>query len=351
MTQSFGDAIAKHYFVDDLPGSKIPGARLQNILDWLQLGRQVTRYQIEFLQKQGLEAMCQLATNKLTHDSFQELAIAEQAIRIEAVIAAKLAFEVKEFAQEVAARKQADEARLIRERDPQYIAKIQNQELRTRFRIDAFVKPHVLDRLMSILKGIDSGQRLGENDYVWLSSVAEEYFSRALRIAYHKLEANFFVSEYGKTSDPWAAVNASKHYRKCDCAVEASSILSTIDVERQKSPKLKSALCTTYGGVMRDLGQRHEAVRLGLKAHEFSPRDYHPCTLLGAIYMEIGDYAVGQEWYVKAIDRGATVDSVDQDLRKIFFRADHARQMEMREFLLHEDPVRFSWAGTNRHDS
>lgn len=140
------------------------------------------------------------------------------------------------------------------------------------------------------------------------------------------------------------AVNASGHFRKCDRSSDAESPLKPIVVEQQKSRKLKSALCTTRGGVMRDLGNLGEAQRLGMDAHAFKSDDYRPCTLLGAIHMEMGEYSVGQEWYAKAVERGATVESVDQDLRSVFFRSAPARQAEMREFLLGENPVRYAWA-------
>jgi len=127
-------------------------------------------------------------------------------------------------------------------------------------------------------------------------------------------------------------------------ARDADAILRTIRVEQQKSLKLKSALCTTHGGVMRDLKHWDEALRLGEKAHAFRPDDYRPCTLLGAVHMETGNCNLGWEWYDKAIKRGATVDSVDQDLRNIFFRANHAEQKEMSDFLLRIDPIRYEWA-------
>ncbi|MCB1871752.1 MAG: hypothetical protein KDI49_07070, partial [Gammaproteobacteria bacterium] len=136
---------------------------------------------------------------------------------------------------------------------------------------------------------------------------------------------------------------ASSQFRKCDCALDADTLLGTINVSQQKSSKLKSAICTTHGGVMRDLRRWDEALHLGEKAHALKADDYRPCTLLGAIHMETGNYSLGQEWYAKAVERGATVDSVDQDLRNIFFRADKARQAEIREFLLSQDPVRYAW--------
>ena len=94
---------------------------------------------------------------------------------------------------------------------------------------------------------------------------------------------------------------------------------------------------------MRDLNRWDEALNLGEKAHTLRANDYRPCTLLGAIHMETGNYGLGQEWYATAVERGATVDSVDQDLRNIFYRADQAKQAEMREFLLRENADRYAW--------
>ncbi|MCB1871753.1 MAG: hypothetical protein KDI49_07075, partial [Gammaproteobacteria bacterium] len=107
-----------------------------------------------FLQEQGLEALHRLATGVLAYDSFRELALAEQAIRVEAATAARLASEAEERARIAAmmarmklADEQAEAARLARERDPKYIAKIKNQKLRTRYGIDTHVKQHCFGRL------------------------------------------------------------------------------------------------------------------------------------------------------------------------------------------------------------
>ena len=349
---------ALRYCVDDLPGASLPGARLQKILDCLQLGRSVTPLSLAFLQKQGLEALYRLATGASSYDSFLERALSEQSVRVEAATATRLNREAEERAcgaeeraREAAmqakmklALEQAEAARRARENDPKYIAKLKQQALRARYGIDTYVEPHCFSRLMGILKHVDAGKRLIPEDFVWLSSVGKDYFTEELRTAYHRLEADFFAGEFKQTRDPWAAVNASGHYRKCNRAGDADSLLKTIRVEKQKSFKLKSALCTTHGGVMRDLGRWDEALRLGEKAHAFRPDDYRPCTLLGAVHWEMGNYHLGQEWYAKAVERGATVDDVDQDLRRIFFQADQTKQVEMRDFLLREDSVRYAWA-------
>jgi hypothetical protein len=94
---------------------------------------------------------------------------------------------------------------------------------------------------------------------------------------------------------------------------------------------------------MRDLGRPVDALRLGDKAHAYRPDDYRPCTLLGAVNMELGNFALGQEWYAKAVERGATEESVDKDLRNILVRADQAKRAAMSEFLLRQDPARYAW--------
>ena len=352
--------IACQYCVEDLPGADRPGARLQKILDALQSGNPVTRLALEFLQRQDLEALHRLATGVLSYDRFRELALAEQSDRVAAAAIAKREREAEARAriaekrvQEAALRARREEAQkkaeveqLARESDPKYIAKQINRALCDRYRIHGFVEQRCIGRLMKILKTVDAGQRLSESDFVWLSTVAEAYFSNVLRSAYHLLEAAFFASEFKQKHDPWLAVNASSHYRKAGYANRAISLLSTVKLDKVKSAKLKSALCTTHGGAMRDLDRWDEALSLGEQAHELRSDDYRPCTLLGAIYMETGHYSLGQAWYAKAEERGAPTDHIDQELHHIFFHANKAKQEEMRAFLLNEDPRRYAWVNS-----
>lgn len=330
---------ARRYCVDDLPGASLPGARLQKILDCLQSGRPVTPLSLGFLQKQGLELLYRLAIGELPYDKFLEPAFAERSLRIETAIAAKREEQVRESA--MFAKMQA--ARQAKERDPKYIAKIANQQLRYKYGLDGYIEPPCFDRLMGILKCVDAKKRLLPEDVVWLCSVGKDYFTKELRVTYHLLEAEFFIGEFKRTGDLWNAVNASSHYRKCDRAQKADTLLATIRVDQQKSSKLKSALCTTHGGIMRDLNRWDEALQLGKKAHTLRPKDYRPCTLLGAVYIEIGNYSLGQEWYDKAIERGATPEIVDDEIRRIFFQADKDQQNKMKEFLLGVDPIRYKW--------
>lgn len=354
-------ATARHYFVDDLPGALQPAARLQSILDRLRLGKPTTSLALSFLQEQHLLALRKLITGEITYEIFQAEAIVERGARIDRVVAAKVAKEEVAAAREAEMQKvhESDRAkaraeRAARETDPRYISKMKNRELRARYGIRDYVDEENFVALMGILKKADAGTRLSEEDVAWLSSVGEGYFTDELQTAYHRAEALALSAEFKATGNPWAAVTASGHYRKCKQSGDAELLLKPIRIEGLNGNKLKSALCTTRGGVMRDLGNLIEAKTLAEKAHAFMPKDFRPCTLLGAIHMELGDLRAGGEWYEKAIERGATHDSVDRDLRSIYFRADAAMKAKLSDFLLSQDRVRYAWVlakgnGRNPH--
>ena len=94
---------------------------------------------------------------------------------------------------------------------------------------------------------------------------------------------------------------------------------------------------------MRDGGRLTEARTLGLEAHELTPTDFRPCTLLGAVSMELGDLAAGHEWYAKAEAMGAERRAIDQDLRALLIRSEPDARDRIRNYLLEQDPERFAW--------
>ncbi len=110
--------------------------------------------------------------------------------------------------------------------------------------------------------------------------------------------------EYKRTGDPWNAVNASSHYRKCEQTAIANELLNSIPAHRVTSKKLKSALASTHGGVIRDLEDFDKALPFGISAHAMTPKDFRPCTLLGAVNFDLGNYAEGKEWFDKGLSVG-----------------------------------------------
>ncbi|WP_129675865.1 hypothetical protein [Candidatus Chloroploca sp. Khr17] len=313
--------------------------RLQRILSALHDEQPLTPSTLDFLLQQGLYELYRLAIGALSYERFHELALAEQARRMQQAVKAKRAREAQAEIREA--------GRLEQERRSLDEVNNANQALCQRYGIPDFVAPRCPHRLMDILKRVSAGQRLHEKDRAWLVSIGEGYFTPALRSAFHHLEARFFASEFHKTHDPWAAVNASSHYRKCNGSHNADALLSTIN-PREHPPKLHAAILTTHGGVMRDLKHWSNALLMGEQAHELQPKDYRPCTLLGAVYMQTGQHALGQAWYDKAIERGANVAVIDRDIRTILSQLPPPQRRALEDFLLEEDPIRFAWIHQSR---
>ena len=94
---------------------------------------------------------------------------------------------------------------------------------------------------------------------------------------------------------------------------------------------------------MRDLHNFQEAIQLGKKADKYDSKSFHPCTLLGAVNYEIGNLTEGDAWFKKAKKRGASVGSVEHELKSIFRRADKKKKEELKQHLLKLDSYRYSW--------
>ena len=74
----------------------------------------------------------------------------------------------------------------------------------------------VMPRMTNLLSQMDAGNRLPKEELAWLSTKAKKHFTQRVREAYHRLEADFHADQYRSTQDPWSAINASGHYRKCN---------------------------------------------------------------------------------------------------------------------------------------
>lgn len=350
-------------------------AQLNKILSILYQGLQLPAADIRFLKSNSTPRLYKLAIGLLSYEAYiseikaEKLALKKaEALRIEreAIMEAERLARIKraeeqrlqrekyneaariadlEWFEEQRLKREAEEAvRIARESDPVYI-------LLKKYAITDNIAPVLLSELMPILQSFDTGERLNDESFVWLNTKAKSCFSKSLRDAHHQREAKFYASEYRRTLDTWSAVNASGHYRKCDQPQHAVNLLKNVPSKSLKNPKVHSAWCTTHGGAMRDIGLRSEAFQLGLKAHQLQPKNFQPCTLLGALSMELGNLTDGHEWYKKAEDRGASQRSIDTELKSILLRADKAQRKKMKEFLLADDPVRYSWVNDKKYQS
>ena len=341
MSLSRNDLVQK-YFVDDLSSAGIPGSRLHSILEVIESDRPITPLSLAFLDQKGLTALWAFASGSLAVDAFRLQAVTERDARL---VAARQQADVEELARQ--AREAAMDAEIrayfdAPASDPARRRRQEAKDLRTRYSL-GFVDSDIYPRVMRLLRQMDIGQRLSAEDVVWLSTQGEECWTPELRIAHHRLEAMALTDDWRRTGDPWAAVTASGHWRKADDAKEAVTVTEAALAATPQAPKLCSALKTTRGGAMRDLGRLSEARGLGQEAQLLTPKDFRPCTLLGAVHMELGEFSTGQEWYEKAEKLGAKSHSIDQDLRGILARAVPDLRAKLCAYLVSQDEHRFAW--------
>ncbi|MBB3182251.1 hypothetical protein [Variovorax sp. Sphag1AA] len=204
--------------------------------------------------------------------------------------------------------------------DPRDLAPLREQRLLIRYGV-SFIDESLRPRAMRILRKLDNGSRLARSEFALLSRAVEQRSKQSLARAYHLREASHFAKKFRRTGDPWTAVNASSCYRRGGEPHAALEIVADLSLDCLKTPAILAALCTTKGGVMRDLGRLDEALRFGELAHRCEPSDYRPCTLLGATHIERGNLREGLAWYQRAAQRGADVSTLDEELRAIFAQA------------------------------
>lgn len=282
-----------------------------------------------------------LASGLMSSEEFRRTAAAEQNARV--IVTARQATAAAAAAEKRAAERAAAARRLFAgmESDPVRRRRREAQQLHERFGI-GHVDTAVYARVIKLLKRLEGGTRLSPQEVIWLSAETE-CWTPAVRAAHHRLEAIALTEEWKGTNDPWTAINACSHWRKAEAPQEAIGITTTLLALPGLSSKLQSALRTTRGGALRDLGRLQEASDLGYEAHRLRPTDFRPCTLLGAISMTQGDFAAGHEWYARAEELGAEPRHVDQDIRSVLHRCAPDIGVALRGSLLARDPLRFAW--------
>ncbi|MEZ5534464.1 MAG: hypothetical protein R3F02_02460 [Thiolinea sp.] len=351
MSQDKLKKLAIKYQVNDIPGSMIPGSRLVKILENIENSdNQITSLSLEYLRKNGLLALFHYAENKISYSEFLKQAKIELPKRLE-VAEAKA---IKEKADQEERRKallakSKETMRKIAERrqayadDPRTIEKIKQRRLKEKYGFHFFIEQEYYNKILHIIRKLDSKLRLSENDLIWLTTDGEEYFTPELKKNYHKYEAKHYEKIFYKTNNAWSAVNASSHYRKCGLSNKSLTLLNKIEFTKIRNKHLRSAICTTKGGSMRDLGEYHKAIELGTEAHSYDSKSFHPCTLLGAVNYEIGNFAEGNVWFQKAEKRGANTENLDNELKYIYNKSNKGKKNTLRKHLLSLDPYRYSW--------
>jgi hypothetical protein len=342
MSSTQNISLAERYIVEDLRGASQTGARLNGILAKFDEGLPISNMSQDFLLANDLHALHALVSGQIEIGTFRINAARERTMRMQQAQAR--AFDKSaELAEQAAQQEQATKDYFAaRANDPRIRRQREAKELRRRFGI-GYVDTEHYPRVMALLRRISNDQRIPTEDVAWLQTEASDCWTDELRSAWNVMEAKFLSDAWQARGDPWDAINASSHWRKADQPRQALSLAEAALTKAEAQPKTRSALLTTCGGALRDLDRLDEAKAHALDAHRLAPRDFRPCTLLGAVHMELGDIAAGHEWFVKAEKLGADVRGVDHEIRTLLARASKTEQKRIREYLTAQDPDRFAW--------
>lgn len=339
--------LAAKYLVDDMPGARARGTRLHGILVKIEAGGPVSELAQAYLVMNQLHCLHSLVVGRTDFDTFRREAVIERAHRIDT-------------AEIVAVEAAADEARRKAElarasaaffADPGYRRRQESKELRRKFNLN-YIDPEHYPRAMRLLQALSRRKRLKQVDVLWLQTEAEEWWTDEVASAWHLVEAEVHTAAWHKTRDPWDAINASSHWRKGNRAEVAISLTGeALAALGTAEPKIRSALATTRGAALRAVSRQTEARSWAEDAHALVPNDYRPCTLLGAIHIELGEYNAGLDWFEKAERLGAEKGAIDHDIRALLARMPNAERNRVAGLLLEQDPERFSWLRSKRDPS
>jgi len=194
--------------------------------------------------------------------------------------------------------------------------------------------------LYLILKKLEAGSRLNDDEVVWLESEKLLHPSSKIYIAYHTLEAQFYENEYKRTKDHWKLASASAHWRKAEKPKWALKQTDDLDFKKIKPAKLKAALLTTRGGALRDINHLDEAEQCALEAIKHFPDSHNPYTLMGALCYQTGRFGDGDRWFEEASKRGAEPRDQDAEIKRILRKKP---DQALIDHLLKKDSHRFSW--------
>lgn len=336
--------LAAKYLVDDMPGARARGTRLHGILMKIEAGGAVSELAQAYLVMNQLHCLHSLVVGRTDFDTFRRDAVVERAHRMDtAEIAA-----VEAAAEDATRKAELARASAAFFADPGYRRRQESKQLRRKFNLN-YIDPEHYPRAMRLLQALSRGKRLKQVDVLWLQTEVEEWWTDEVASAWHLIEAEVHTAAWRKTRDPWDAINASSHWRKGNRAEFAISLTGeALAAMGTAEPKVRSALATTRAAALKAVARHTEAIALAEDAHALMPDDYRPCTLLGAIHIELGEYDVGLDWFEEAERLGAIKGAADHDIRALLARMPHAERNRAAGLLIEQDPERFSWLRSKR---
>ncbi|MEG4815122.1 hypothetical protein [Microcoleus sp. K5-D4] len=337
-------------------------SHLYKVLKKIDLDNQLGEHDINFLKKRKLTETITVALDKCVASLKSKIKSGEQLSEADIDWLQKngredvITFAIDKYAASLKSKIQSGEQ--LSEADIDWVKQNGREDVITFAQEKEFaalkVKYRIIDRdfpfdpFYTIMVKLEKEERLDPVLVVQLIQQGLLASHGKIAMAYHRLEALFYDREYERTGNKWNLPNASSHWRKADEPKSALQVTENLDFDQIKENKLKSALLTTRGGAFRDIDKLDDAQKCALKAIEYQPQSHHPYTLMGAICYEWGQYSQGDDWFNKAIKRGAESEDIDSELKQVVKNAKDEKRREVVEYLLKKNPQRYAWAKSYR---
>lgn len=208
--------------------------------------------------------------------------------------------------------------------------------LKTTYLAEAYKDPSPTSPLYMILLQMQAGERLATSHLEWLE-LNKLYGTLAL----------YWQDSFRQSRDPWDLVKASSYWRS---ARQPNRVLTLTDYLLNKgnltNNQLLSAILTTRGGALRDLGNLDSAEQCAYEALKHSPSSFQPHNLLGAIYFTLGKPDQGEEHFNSAVKLGAQPRLQDAQMRSALDQAGELERAVVAKYLLQKDAQRYKWAAS-----
>lgn len=201
--------------------------------------------------------------------------------------------------------------------------------LKRKYRVAWYRETSPLSPLYRVLLRLEHREEISPEDIQWMEK--ERLFT---------LLAGYFQLNYRKTKNPWSLAKASRFWRDSQ---RPQRSLDITDVFVTTNNKAKAAILTTRGGDFRDLMELDNAEDCGVKAIMCNPNNKYSYNLLGAVCYQKGDPELGDEYFEKAMDLGASVYDREKTVESALQEADEQVRKKVAEYLLQKDPAQYEW--------
>ncbi|WP_026103021.1 hypothetical protein [Pseudanabaena sp. PCC 6802] len=339
----FSDLKAK-YRIDSFSDASI-SSPLYTILKKLKEKQDLESSECEWLKQQKLTQVIEIDRKRKDVKLFKELKAKYQATRYKTSEPSSRLFVIlKNIESEIT----EDDIQWLIDEDLLETAEIAKaihfKALQTKYQI---VGQLAFDPFYEIMLKLERGKRLNPKQVIQL--IEEGRLSRHGKIvtAYYRLEAIFYEKEYQRTGNRWNLPSASSNWRKADEPQNALKVTENVNWTKVQESDLKAALLVTRGGAFRDLDRLDEAQNCATQAMKCQSESHQPYTLMGAICYDRGKYPDGDRWFKMAVERGATSNDIDDEIKRIVrMTKDKDKRREVAQYLLKKDLVLYDWASS-----